>query len=62
MVLLLNNNNNKLIFFYYKFIAVEVFVKLNLFNHVLALFYAKFAYNLAIRYPLFRWDLCKGNV
>ena len=55
MVLLLNNNNNKLIFFFFnKFIAVEVFVKLNLFNHVLALFYAKFAYNLAIRYPLVR--------
>ena len=38
------------------------FVKLNLFNHVLVLFRAKFACNLAIRYPVFRWDLCKGCV
>ena len=37
-------------------------VRLNLFNHVLALFYAKFACNLAIRYLVFRWELCKGNV
>ena len=34
----------------------------NLFNHVLALFYAKFACNLAIRYPVFRWELSKGCV
>ena len=37
-------------------------VRLNLFNHVLALFYAKFACILAIRYPVFRWELCKGFV
>jgi len=37
-------------------------VGLNLFNHVLALFCAKFACKLAIRYPVFRWELCKGNV
>ena len=37
-------------------------VRLNLFNHVLALFRTKFAFNLAIRYPIFRWDLCKGSV
>ena len=37
-------------------------VRLNLFNHMLALFRAKFACNLAIRYPIFRWELCKGNV
>ena len=37
-------------------------VRLNLFNHVLALFRAKFACNLAIRYPVFRWELCKGSV
>ena len=37
-------------------------IKLNLFNHVLALFHAKFACNLAIRYPVFRWELCKGSV
>ena len=29
-------------------------VRLNLFNHVLALFRAKFTCNLAIRYPVFR--------
>ena len=39
-----------------------VYVRLNLFNHVLALFRAKFACNLAIRYPVFMWELCKGNV
>ena len=39
-----------------------VFVRLNLFNHVLALFHAKFACNLAIRYPVFRWELCKSSV
>ena len=37
-------------------------VRLNLFNHVLALFRAKFACNLEIRYPIFRWDLLKGCV
>ena len=35
-------------------------VRLNLFNHVLALFRAKFFCNLVIRYPIFRWELCKG--
>ena len=35
-------------------IVCSNFVRLNLFNHVLALFHAKFAYNLAIRYPVFR--------
>ena len=37
-------------------------VRLNLFNHVLASFRAKFACNLAIRYLVFRWELCKGSV
>ena len=37
-------------------------VRLNLFNHVLALFCAKFVCNLAIRYPVFRWESCKGYV
>ena len=32
----------------------DSFVRLNLFNHVLALFRVKFACNLAIRYPVFR--------
>ena len=38
------------------------YVRLNLFNHLLALFHAKFACNSAIRYPVFRWKLCKGFV
>ena len=38
------------------------FVRLNLFNHVLALFRTKFACDSAIRYPIFRWELCKDCV
>ena len=34
-------------------------VRLNLFNHVLALFRAKFACNSANRNSVFRWELCK---
>ena len=53
----------KMFFFFFFFSGLlYVFVRLNLFNHVLALFHAKFAYNLAIRYPVFRWELCKGSV
>ena len=37
-------------------------VRLNLFNHVLALFCAKFACNSTIRNSVFRWELCKGCV
>ena len=37
-------------------------VRLNLFNHVLALFCAKFSCKLAIRYPIFRWELCRGSL
>ena len=37
-------------------------VRLNLFNHVLPLFRAKFACNTTIRYLVFRWELCKGCV
>ena len=37
-------------------------IRLNLFNHVLALFHIKFTCILAIRYPVFRWELCKGSV
>ena len=29
---------------------------------MLALFRAKFACIIVIRYPVFRWDLCKGSV
>ena len=37
-------------------------VRLNLFNHVLILFYTNFACILAIRYHVFRWELCKDCV
>ena len=37
-------------------------VTLNLFNHVLDLFRAKFSCISAIKYPIFRWELCKGSV
>ena len=39
-----------------------IIVRLNLFNHVLALFRAKFACILAIRYLVFRWESCKSCV
>ena len=37
-------------------------VRLNLINQVLALFHAKFACISAIKYPIFRWKLCKSSV
>ena len=37
-------------------------VRLNLINHVLALFHDKFACNTALRNPVFRWESCKGSV
>ena len=37
-------------------------VRLNLINHMLALFRDRFAYNTALRNPVFRWELCKGSV
>ena len=37
-------------------------VRLNLFNHVLALFRAKFACNSTIRNPIFRWESCRGSM
>ena len=46
----------------YSQILLIMLVRLNLFSQVLALFRAKFACNLVIRYPVFRWDLCKGCV
>ena len=54
-------NTHLLRFIFYLWISKQV-VRLNLFNHVLVLFLAKFACNLAIRYPVFRWELCKGSV
>ena len=41
---------------------IRSFVRLNLFNHVLALFCDKFACISTIRYPVFRWESCKGCV
>ena len=46
----------------YSFTIDLIVVRLNLFNHVLALFRAKFACNLAIRYHVFMWELCKASV
>ena len=43
-------------------IAIINAIRLNLFNHVLALFRAKFTCISAIRYLVFRWELCKGCV
>ena len=37
-------------------------VRLNLINHLVALFCAKFACNLAISNPVFRWESCKDSV
>ena len=37
-------------------------VRLNLINHVLALFRDIFACNTALRNPVFRWESCKGSV
>ena len=37
-------------------------MRLNLINHVLALFHDKFACNTALRNPVFRWESCKGSV
>ena len=39
-----------------------VYVRLNLINHVLALFRDKFACNIALKNPVFRWESCKGSV
>ena len=39
-----------------------MFVRLNLINHVLALFHDKFVCNSALRNPVFRWESCKGSV
>ena len=37
-------------------------VRLNLINHMLALFHAKFACNSACGNLVFRWESCKGCV
>ena len=39
-----------------------IIVRLNIFNHLLALFRAKFAYIATIGYPVFMWESCKGCV
>ena len=40
----------------------KLIVRLNLINHVLALFRDKFACNTALRNPVFKWESCKGSV
>ena len=37
-------------------------IRLNLINHVLALFRDKFACNTVLRNPVFRWESCKSSV
>ena len=44
------------------FVVSKDSVRLNLINHVLALFRGKFVYNTALRNPVFRWESCKGSV
>ena len=39
-----------------------IIVRLNLINHVLALFRDIFACNTALRNPVFRWESCKGSM
>ena len=39
-----------------------VIVRLNLINHVLALFCDKFTCNTVFRNLVFRWESCKGSV
>ena len=46
----------------YLCILLVIFVRLNLINHVLALFRDKFACNTALRNLVFRWESCKGSV
>ena len=46
----------------YIFFAQFNNVRLNLINHVLALFHDKFACNTALRNLVFRWESCKGSV
>ena len=43
-------------------LLLKILVRLNLLNHVLSLFHAKFSCNSAIRYPVFRWESYKGCV
>ena len=43
-------------------VCLKFSLRLNLFNHVLALFRAKFVCISAIRYHVFRWESCKGCV
>ena len=43
-------------------ILILTFVRLNLINHVLALFHDKYACNTAVRNLVFKWESCKGSV
>ena len=42
--------------------VLSIYVRLNLINHVLALFRDKFACNTALRNLVFRWESCKYSV
>ena len=42
--------------------TLNIYVRLNLINQLLALFRAKFACILAISNPVFRWESCKDSV
>ena len=44
------------------FFQDEHLVRLNLINHVLALFHDKFACNITLSNLVFRWESCKGSV
>ena len=44
------------------FLYLFQIVRLNLINHVLALFRDKFTCNTALRNPVFRCESCKGSV
>ena len=50
------------IFYRNFFFVTNVSVRLNLINHVLALFRDKFACNTALINPVFKWESCKGSV
>ena len=43
-------------------IAKGEIVRLNLINHFVGIIPCQFAYNLALRNPVFRWESCKGSV
>ena len=59
-----NNSHSSLSVFFPFLLGITIFyiVRLNLINHMLALFHDKFTCNTALRNPIFRWESCKGSV